>query len=89
LWLNFFIIDNPGGAFARALTFFPASSPIAAMMRISRDAMAAWEIALSIIILMASAVLTIWIAGKMFRVFLLMYGKKPGLREIVTSIREA
>ncbi|HEY50054.1 MAG TPA: ABC transporter permease [Dehalococcoidia bacterium] len=89
LWLNFFIIGNPEGAFARALTLFPLSAPIAAMMRISRDSLAAWEIALSIIILVASAILTIWIASKLFRVFLLMYGKKPGLREIVRCVREA
>jgi ABC-2 type transport system permease protein len=88
-YFSYFILTNPTGALSRALTFFPLTGPITAMIRISTKAIVPWEIALSIIILIGSVVLTMWIAAKLFRVFLLMYGKKPALREIVRYLREA
>jgi ABC-2 type transport system permease protein len=89
LWFNYFIIGSPEGAVSRALTFFPLTSPVAAMMRLATGAISAWEIALSLIILAGSVVLTMWVAAKVFRVFLLMYGKRLALREIIRYVREA
>jgi len=89
LWFNYFIIGSPEGAVSRALTFFPLTSPVAAIMRLASHAISAWEIALSLIILIGSIVLTMWVAAKIFRVFLLMYGKRPSLREIIKYVREA
>jgi ABC-2 type transport system permease protein len=89
IWFNYFLINSPEGAVSRALTFFPLTSPVAAMMRLATGAISAWEIALSLIILAGSVVLTMWVSAKMFRVFLLMYGKRPAIREIVKYIREA
>ena len=89
LWFNYFIIGSPESAVSRALTFFPLTAPVTAMMRISLHAISAWEIALSLIILIGSVILTMWVAAKIFRVFLLMYGKRPALREIVKYIRES
>jgi ABC-2 type transport system permease protein len=89
LWFNYFIIGSPEGAVSRAFTFFPLTSPVAAMMRLASHTISAWEVALSLIILIGSIVLTMWLAAKIFRVFLLMYGKRLALREIVRYIREA
>ncbi|HUV52201.1 MAG TPA: ABC transporter permease [Dehalococcoidia bacterium] len=88
-YFSYFILTNPTGALSRALTFFPLTSPITAMIRISTKAIAPWEIALSIVIIVTSVVVTMWVAAKLFRVFLLMYGKRPALREIVRYLREA
>ena len=88
-YFSYFIISNPEGALSRALTFFPLTGPITAMIRIPINGIAPWEIALSIIILIGSVALTMWIAAKAFRVFLLMYGKRPALREIFRYLREA
>lgn len=88
-YFSYFILTNPTGVLSRALTFFPLTGPITAMIRISTKAIASWEIALSIIILIGSIALTMWLAAKAFRVFLLMYGKRPAIREIVRYIREA
>jgi ABC-2 type transport system permease protein len=88
-YFSYFIITNPEGALSRALTFFPLTSPLTAMIRIPIKGIAPWEIALSIIILIGSVALTMWIAAKAFRVFLLMYGKRPALREIFRYLREA
>jgi ABC-2 type transport system permease protein len=89
IWFNYFLINSPEGAVSRAFTFFPLTSPVAAMMRLATGAISAWEIALSLIILIGSIILTIWVVAKVFRVFLLMYGKRPAIREIVKYIREA
>lgn len=89
VWLNYFIIGNPEGTFARILTLFPLTAPVTAMMRLSTQALPAWELALSLVILVGSVVLSLWVAAKVFRTFLLMYGKKPALREIVRYIRQA
>jgi ABC-2 type transport system permease protein len=87
-YLSFFIVSNPEGAISRALTFFPLTSSMTSMIRLASGAMPAWEIALSLIILAGSVVFIMWLAAKMFRVFLLMYGKRPAFREIVKYVRE-
>jgi len=88
-YLSYFIVSNPEGAVSRGLTFFPLTSPITSMIRLASSAIYAWEIALSIIILAGSTIFTMWLAAKIFRVFLLMYGKRPAIREVIRYIREA
>jgi ABC-2 type transport system permease protein len=89
LWLNYFIINDPDSTFAKVLTFVPLTAPVTAMMRLSRDSMSTLEIALSLLLLAASVVFVLWMASKVFRAFLLMYGKSPGLKEIVRTLRAA
>jgi len=89
LWLNPLLIPNPESTLARVLTFFPATSGMTSMMRLSRDAMDPWEIAVSLGILAGAVVVMMWVAAKVFRVFLLMYGKRPSLREIARYARES
>jgi len=89
IWLNYFILDNPEGIFSRVLTLFPLTAPVTSMMRLSSQSLPAWEIALSLAILVSFIALSLWIAAKVFRTFLLMYGQKAALREIVRYIRQA
>jgi len=89
IWLNYFILDNPDGIFSRVLTLFPLTAPVTSMMRLSSQSLPAWEIALSLAILVSFIALSLWIAAKVFRTFLLMYGQKPALREIARYIRQA
>ncbi|MFC1994646.1 ABC transporter permease [Chloroflexota bacterium] len=89
MWLSFVIIRNPEHIVARVLTLFPLSAPITVMMRLPAQAIPAWEIALSLAILAGSVVFGIWAAAKVFRTCLLMYGKRPAVKEIVRYIREA
>jgi ABC-2 type transport system permease protein len=89
VWFNFFILDNPGGILSRVLTLFPLTAPVTAMMRLSSHSLPAWELALSLAILVGSVALALWVAAKVFRTFLLMYGKRPALREIVRYMKQA
>ncbi|MCX5999714.1 MAG: ABC transporter permease [Chloroflexi bacterium] len=89
MWFSSYIIGYPDSVLAKVLTFFPLSAPITVMMRLPNGAISAWELGLSIVILAASVAVAMWAAAKTFRVFLLMYGKRPRLKEIIASIREA
>ena len=48
-----------------------------------------WETAVSLLILLCSVALLMWLASKIFRTYLLMYGKRPSIKEIFRSIRAA
>ncbi len=82
------IAEHPDGVISQILTFFPLTAPVTIMMRLPNMAIPAWELALSLIILIGMIALGIWMAAKIFRVYLLMYGKRPTPREIIRYIRE-
>lgn len=83
-----FIMFSPDSDIAKALTFFPYTAPVVTMMRISLVEIPLQEIAASIVILMVSIFLVMKLAGKIFRMGMLLQGKKPGLREIIRFARE-
>ena len=89
LWISYVIISEPESALTRGLTLFPLTAPITAMMRVPSHSIPAWELALSLAILAGSVVLTMWASSKVFHAYLLMYGKRPGIREIAKAIRQA
>ena len=85
----FFAFNTPDGTLARVLSLFPFTSPLLMFMRISVQPPPAWEIALSIGILLVSIWGVAWFAGRVYRVGILMYGKKPTLPEIIRWARAA
>ncbi len=80
------VIKNPEGAFAFWTSIFPLTSPIIMMVRIPFG-VAWWELVVSIVTLLATILGTIWIAGKIYRTGILMYGKKVNLKEIIKWLR--
>lgn len=75
------IIRSPDGPLAFWLSIIPFTSPIIMMVRIPFGVV--WyELALSMVTLAATIVLFSWLAGKIYKVGILMYGKKPSFREI-------
>jgi len=87
LWLTGLFITNPGHVVFTILTLFPLSAPITAVMRLSIAPLPTWELLASIAILIASILGAMWLAARVFRTFLLMYGKRPSLREMWRYIR--
>ncbi len=83
-----FIITNPNEIFAKALSIFPLTSPITMIMRLSITDVPLYEIIISIIVLVFSAYLTIEISVRIFRASLLMYGKKPTIKELIKYVRQ-
>lgn len=81
-------ITNPHHVIFTVLTMFPFTAPITAVMRLSNATLPTWELLLSIAILIASILGALWLAARVFRTFLLMYGKRPSFAEIWRYIRE-
>ncbi len=76
-----FIINEPDGALAFWMSMIPFTSPIIMMVRIPFG-VPAWEIALSMTLLVAGFVFTTWLAARIYRIGILMYGKKVSYKEL-------
>ncbi|GAB3898325.1 ABC transporter permease [Larkinella knui] len=77
-----FIIREPDGAVAFWMSMIPFTSPIIMMVRIPFG-VPAWEIILSVTLLIGGFIGTAWLAARIYRVGILMYGKKPSYKELV------
>lgn len=80
------LINDPHGPLAFWLSMIPFTSPIAMLVRVPFG-VPVWEIALSFALLVGGFILTTWVAGRIYRVGILMYGKKPSYKELVKWFR--
>ena len=80
------IMDNPNGALAFWLSIIPFTSPIIMMVRLPFG-VNNWEILLSMTILICTFITTTWLAGRIYRIGILMYGKKTSYKELWKWIR--
>ncbi|MBP6378052.1 MAG: ABC transporter permease [Kaistella sp.] len=83
---SFTIMNNPEGPLGFWLSIIPFTSPVAMIARIPFG-VPAWQIAISIFLLIISTLLMIYIAAKVYRVGILMYGNKASAKEIWKWIR--
>ena len=79
----------PSGKLAVALSWLPWSSPIIMPIRMGLTSVAPVEIVGSIIVAAVGSIFTIWLSARIYRVGMLMYGKKPSFREVAKWIRYA
>lgn len=80
------IMNDPSSTLAFWISVIPFTSPMAMMARLPYG-VPGWEIALSLLILYVAFIFMIWLCGKIYRVGIFMYGKKPTLLEIVKWAR--
>jgi ABC-2 type transport system permease protein len=86
-WQN--IVQDSNGTLARGLSFFPPTTPMVMILRLSGGAdIWAVEILASMVLLAAAVLAAMWIAAKVFRTGILMYGKRPGLLEVARWLRQ-
>ena len=83
------IINEPDGHIARILTFIPITAPITAMLRLSASTIPWADFGVSLLILVFSIGGGLYLSARVFRAFLLLYGRRPGLREIWRALRTA
>ncbi|MDF1673640.1 MAG: ABC transporter permease [Vicingaceae bacterium] len=76
------VMDNPDGTLAFWLSMVPLTSPVIMMVRIPFGGVETWELLLSMVLLIGGFVGTTWIAGKIYRTGILMYGKKVTYKEL-------
>ena len=85
----FAMLNDPGSALAVTLSLVPFSSPVAMPVRWAAGNLPASDIVLSLAILVAAIGGVTWIAARIYRVGILMTGKRPNLKELVRWIRTA
>ena len=83
-----FLRDNPDHVVGTILTLIPVTAPMSVFVRLGMSEIPLWELLVSIGLMIVAIVGGIFLAAKAFRVFLLMYGKTPGPREIIRYLRE-
>lgn len=76
------LTTNPNGQVAFWMSIIPFTSPIAMMMRLPFGGVPMWQLGLSMLLLIAGFVGAIWVAGRIYRVGILMYGKKVTYGEL-------
>ncbi|WP_348715544.1 ABC transporter permease [uncultured Alistipes sp.] len=81
LMIMFVVMKDPNSSLAFWCSIIPFTSPIVMMARIPAG-IPAWEPILSLVVLYATIVAIIWIASRIYRVGILMHGKKPTLKEL-------
>ena len=82
VYIGFFtVLNDPHGTIATIFSIFPLTSPIVMLMRIPFG-VPLWQLILSMVILFATFILVVWFAAKIYRVGILMYGKKPTWKEL-------
>ncbi len=82
IYVGFFsVMGDPHGSVATVFSYIPLTSPIVMLMRIPFG-VAWYEILISMLILVGSVIGVTWIGAKIYRVGILMYGKKPSYKEI-------
>jgi ABC-2 type transport system permease protein len=79
----------PNNAVWVALTIFPLTAPVVLMMRLGSTDVAAWQIVASIAVLVLCITGGLLLTVRVIRTYLLMYGKRPGLGEIIRSLKSS
>ena len=83
----FNIVGAPNSSYAVLLSFIPLFTPIIMFTRIAVQTPPLWQIGLSLVILGLAIWVMVWIVSKIYRVGILMYGKRPSLPELVKWFR--
>jgi len=85
----FALINDPNGTLGRVITFIPFWAPFALPVRYSINPLPAWEVLSAIAVMIVSVLAVAWLAGRVYRVGILSYGKKASFRDVARWIRTA
>ncbi|OGN87903.1 MAG: hypothetical protein A2158_03900 [Chloroflexi bacterium RBG_13_46_14] len=84
-----FMVENTDHALTTFLTLFPVTAPMSSIIRLAVGEIPVWQIVLNMVLLIASIIALFLTGTKIFRTYLLMYGKRPAFRDILRSLRQA
>ncbi|MGC1870501.1 MAG: ABC transporter permease [Acidobacteriaceae bacterium] len=84
--LMVYILGNPSAWPVVLLSLFPPCTPIVMCLRMSAMVVPWWQLALSVVLMVASTYGVLWVASRIYRVGILMYGKRPTLPEMIRWI---
>jgi len=91
VWLSFgilpYLLNNPGSVWSVALSLFPATAPFVMLPRMGLENVPLWQYAVSVLLLILSIWAVLWFSSRLYRVGILMYGKRATLPEIYRWLR--
>ncbi len=91
IWLSFsliwLIINDPNSVWSVAASLFPPTAPIIMMLRLGSEVPPAWQFIASIGLMVVSIWIVLWISSRLYRVGILMYGKRATLPELLRWLR--
>jgi ABC-2 type transport system permease protein len=83
------ILSKPTSGLAHTLSWLPFSAPIVMPLRMAVVPVAGWDVAISLISVAAGSYIAVWLAARIYRTGMLMYGKRPTMRELARWLRTA
>ncbi|MEM7416930.1 MAG: ABC transporter permease [Gemmatimonadota bacterium] len=83
------VIENPSSTMAVTMSLIPFFSPILMWGRVAGGGVPVWQIGLSFVLMGLAVIAVAWVAGRIYKVGILMSGKRPTLPELLRWIREA
>ncbi|MDO8431224.1 MAG: ABC transporter permease [Candidatus Binatus sp.] len=83
------IATSPDSIMSVAVSIFPFCAPVLMFERIAVHNPPAWQIALSLVLMLATIAASFYVCGRIYRIGILMYGKRPSLRELARWYRHA
>jgi ABC-2 type transport system permease protein len=83
------VIENPMSPLSTGLSLFPLFTPILMWARVAGGGVPGWQIALSIVLMVLAVFVIAWVAGRIYKVGILMAGKRPTLPELWRWVKEA
>jgi ABC-2 type transport system permease protein len=83
----FNVITSPDGPISKGFSFFPFTAPLIMYTRVIVGKPGVWAVGGSILELMVTIAIVLWLASRIYRVGILMYGKKPNLPEILRWLK--
>jgi ABC-2 type transport system permease protein len=89
LAFSILVIQSPDASYVQGLSYVPLLTPTLMMLRVVTKMPPAWEIIGTIGLMLVSTAVVMWIASRIFRTAILMYGKRPSMAEIGRWLRKA
>lgn len=90
-WISFgilpFLLSDPSSFWAIAASLFPPTAPFVMLPRMGLTAVPAWQLAASLVLLAVSIWAVLWFAARLYRIGILMYGKRATLPELLRWLR--
>jgi ABC-2 type transport system permease protein len=83
------LFANPHSTIIVMLSYFPLTSPVMMLLRLAFAEVPTQQIAISLVLLVAGIAFSLWAGVKIFRMGLLMYGKRPGPKDLIRAFRQA
>jgi ABC-2 type transport system permease protein len=88
-FISIWALNSPDAPLVRWLSLVPFFTPMLMFIRVALGSVEWWELALSLVFLVGTGLLFAWVGAKIYRVGVLMYGKRPSFREVARLLRAA